>query len=229
MSTESSAATTTGLNPGSASTNSHVISGPDAQLLNIRIDLLVLILFIFLVLCRLPRCLARLSLLREWTSGHFLRSGTFYPRHDSEKILDCPPHVPSLPRFFSPISAFLSRRVSPGYSIGQSLILIIYFGILCFPAFYQTTGPFTDAHRPGWVAVAQMPFLFAFGVKNSILNGLIGMGYEKVRLHIISPILFVLSMLLVELSPSLSWKIRRPCREHPFAWIYLQVVLRDAV
>jgi predicted ferric reductase len=92
----------------------------------------------------------------------------------------CPSHIAAVPRSFRFLLPFFRARVSPGFSVGQLIILSIYFSILCFATFFQSTGPFTDFHRLGWVATAQIPLVFAFGVKNGVVASLLGKGYEKV-------------------------------------------------
>ncbi|KAF8880563.1 hypothetical protein BD779DRAFT_1788575 [Infundibulicybe gibba] len=41
--------------------------------------------------------------------------------------------------------------------------------------------PFTDPVRAGWVAIAQVPFVFAFAAKNSVPGAFLGVGYEKLN------------------------------------------------
>lgn len=54
-----------------------------------------------------------------------------------------------------------------------------YFAILCFPGFFQTTGPLSDSHRPGWIAV----FFVCFYNEEQRFRGNAWNGYEKV-LHL---------------------------------------------
>jgi len=91
-----------------------------------------------------------------------------------------PPHVASCVRWLRPFVAPLSSRISPGFSISQWLVLGIYFIILLFPSFFRSS-PFTDPNRTGYVAMCQIPFVFALTAKNGAVGTVIGLGYEKVR------------------------------------------------
>ncbi|KAF8811101.1 hypothetical protein BYT27DRAFT_7221556 [Phlegmacium glaucopus] len=91
-----------------------------------------------------------------------------------------PPHVGSCINILRPLLKLLRLRISPGFSIAQSLILCIYFSCLVYASFYKSN-IFTDKTRTGWVAIAQLPFVFAFAQKNNILASLLGYGYEKVN------------------------------------------------
>jgi hypothetical protein len=70
--------------------------------------------------------------------------------------------------------------VLPGFSLGQVIILLGYFGILLATTVWDNSSPFVDVVRPGWIAVAQMPIIFALATKNNIIGMLLGTGYEKV-------------------------------------------------
>lgn len=91
-----------------------------------------------------------------------------------------PPHLATCFAFLRPVVIVLRRRLSPGFSIGQLLVLSVYFAILIYPSFYKSN-PFTDPIRTGYVAMSQIPFVFAFAAKNNILGVLMGVGYAKVR------------------------------------------------
>ena len=67
--------------------------------------------------------------------------------------------------------------------MAQSLLFFIYLICLVYASFYKSN-IFTDGTRTGWVAIAQLPFLFSLAQKNNVLGLIIGCGYEKV---IISP------------------------------------------
>lgn len=92
-----------------------------------------------------------------------------------------PPHVGSCIKFLHPVIALLRLRTSPGFSITQSLIFFIYFVCLVYATFYKSD-IFTDQTRTGWVAIAQLPFLFLLAQKNNVLGLLLGYGYEKVTI-----------------------------------------------
>ena len=90
-----------------------------------------------------------------------------------------PPHVGSCMKFLYPILPLLRLRTSPGFSIAQSLIFFIYLICLVYATFYGSN-IFTDQTRTGWIAIAQLPFLFLLAQKNNVLGLLLGFGYEKV-------------------------------------------------
>ena len=94
-----------------------------------------------------------------------------------------PPHVSSCIRFLRPCLKLLRLRISHGFSIAQSLTLSIYFICLVYASFYRSN-IFTDGYRTGWVAIAQLPFVFAFSQKNNVLGALLGYGYDKVILSL---------------------------------------------
>ncbi|KAF9465886.1 hypothetical protein BDZ94DRAFT_1188404 [Collybia nuda] len=99
---------------------------------------------------------------------------------DTSVILSYPPHVASCPRFLRPLVAPLRTRVAIGFSIAQGLTISLYSCILIYAAFYKSS-PFTDPIRTGWVAIAQLPFVFAFATKNNVLGTFLGMGYERLN------------------------------------------------
>lgn len=99
-----------------------------------------------------------------------------------------PAHLPSsypLPAFRT-LACILRKRVAPGFSLNQLVICVIYFGILSYASLYKSS-PFTDPVRTGFVAVSQIPFLFALAAKNNVLGCLIGFGYEKVHIATFLP------------------------------------------
>lgn len=115
--------------------------------------------------------------------SHTLYSHANHAQRVNEKgapiAVSYPPHVSSCFRIFRPLLVRLRRRLSPGVSIAQALILLIYLCILLYPSTYMSS-PFTDALRTGFVAIAQVPFVYAYGTKNNVLGALLGVGYEKV-------------------------------------------------
>ncbi|KIK57686.1 hypothetical protein GYMLUDRAFT_45850 [Collybiopsis luxurians FD-317 M1] len=181
-------------------------------------NIMILIIFFFVVLVRLPRSFARFHHRSEWRSGHFLRyvsvskkaigepapmesdslswcdivdlstdgdSETLVPEKSLSQRLSfpdssVPPHVPSCAPGFSRVLKLMHKRLVPGVSYIHLAVMAIWLGILCFSAFYQAN-PFTDPHRLGWIAVSQLPFVYALGTKNNILGFLLGIGYEKLN------------------------------------------------
>jgi hypothetical protein len=117
--------------------------------------------------------------------SHTLFSHSNQPRRVDGKgkpiIVSYPPHIASSFRLFRPLLVTLRHRLSPGFSAGQFIILLYYFGILIYAAFYESS-PFTDPLRAGWVAIGQFPFVFAFGTKNNVLAMLFGSSYAQVSI-----------------------------------------------
>ncbi|KAH6904251.1 ferric reductase transmembrane component [Coprinopsis sp. MPI-PUGE-AT-0042] len=91
-----------------------------------------------------------------------------------------PTHIPSVHRLLRPALTVSRIRVFKGYSIAQLVMMVLYFIILVCATFFQSN-PFVDATRPAWVAVSQMPLLFALAQKNNILGSIMGYGYEKLN------------------------------------------------
>ena len=71
-------------------------------------------------------------------------------------------------------------RVAPGFSVGQFIIIAVYFACVAYASFYHSN-IFTDKRRTGWVATSQMPIVFLFAQKNNVIGSVLGYGYEKVR------------------------------------------------
>ncbi|GLB41051.1 putative ferric reductase like transmembrane component [Lyophyllum shimeji] len=91
-----------------------------------------------------------------------------------------PPHIASCPRFLRPVVILHRIRLSPGFALSQALLMLFYFGTLAYAGLYRSN-PFTDPVRTGWVAVAQLPILFALATKNSIPGMLLGFSYTKLN------------------------------------------------
>jgi ferric-chelate reductase len=92
-----------------------------------------------------------------------------------------PVHLSACPPFLRGLAKPLGWRVSPGFSLAQLLVCGVWFAITLYATLYKSTGTFTDPVRAGWVAVAQVPFVFAFASKNNVISGLLGLGYEKLN------------------------------------------------
>lgn len=60
--------------------------------------------------------------------------------------LKSPPHVPAFSTFLHPVSSILHRRIAPGFSYGQVVILILYSGILGYLALYKSN-PISNPER----------------------------------------------------------------------------------
>ncbi|KAJ8090405.1 hypothetical protein PM082_019003 [Marasmius tenuissimus] len=92
----------------------------------------------------------------------------------------CPPHVLPYPVFLRPVVRRLSKRIAPGISASNMIVMVIYFAVLIYPAFYKAN-PFGTPDRYGWISVAQYPFVLAMAGKNNVLGSLWGLGYEKLN------------------------------------------------
>lgn len=171
----------------------HSWPGPDAELLNAHILLFIFSLMLLMVILRLPHLIARLR--AEWSTGHILRNvansagrlnkASYWGNmHCQAMHLPLPSHVAGVPQLLRSLLPYLRTRVSPGFSVAQMTIVTIYLSILLFATFLGSTGPYTDFHRLGWVATAQVPLVFAFGVKNGVVSSLLGKGYERVSEYI---------------------------------------------
>ena len=90
-----------------------------------------------------------------------------------------PYHVPSFSSFIHPLSSPFLYRVAPRFSSGQALVLGIYSTVLA-SVWLLKSMPIIDPARSGFVAMSQIPFVFAFATKNNLFGFLIGLGYEKV-------------------------------------------------
>ena len=116
-------------------------------------------------------------------------SHSFQTHHPTQRVTEkgipltkrYPPHVGSCIKLLRPVLTLLRSRISPGFSIAQSLILFIYFICLVYATFYSSN-IFTDQIRTGWVVVAQLPFIFLLSQKNNVLGLLLGCGHEKVTI-----------------------------------------------
>ncbi len=91
-----------------------------------------------------------------------------------------PPHITACPRLLRPLLSLFRMRVGSGFSVGQSVIVAIYFACVAYASFYHSN-IFTDKRRTGWVATSQMPIVFLFAQKNNVIGSVLGYGYEKVR------------------------------------------------
>jgi hypothetical protein len=112
--------------------------------------------------------------------SHTVASYAYLGKRQAAKVsgMSLPPHVAAWP--VGPrLVAALQRRLIPGFSFGQMLILLGYSGIMLYTSFLHST-PFADPVRVGYIAVSQIPIAFAFATKNNLAGMLLGRGYEKV-------------------------------------------------
>lgn len=59
-------------------------------------------------------------------------------------------------------------------------MMTIYTAVMCIGILFHNLPNF-GARRPGWIAVAQFPLIFALAAKNNFVGFFLGVGYEKVR------------------------------------------------
>ena len=94
-----------------------------------------------------------------------------------------PTRVPRWTTIVHPSLAYaLNFRVSPGFSLGKLLVLVIYGLIVLYACLYRSN-PFTDYDRTGYIAVSQVPIVMALAGKSNWLSWLSGVGYEKVNIN----------------------------------------------
>ncbi len=96
-----------------------------------------------------------------------------------QMVMNYPSHVSTCPSFLREFSSELSTRIFPGYSLSQVICGLVYTGCWVYPTLYKSN-PFSEPERMGWVAIGQLPFVFAFAAKNNVLGPFLGLGYEKV-------------------------------------------------
>ncbi|TFK24120.1 ferric reductase transmembrane component [Coprinopsis marcescibilis] len=174
------------------------------------VNLFIYAAIALVALFRIPHLVALFGTPSEWYNGHFLRySPVKQPKvsrsntsnsartlvgedthHDrkrrggekdvSEVEVKYPPHTAVVPRQLRTMLSLSRVRILDGYSIGQISILAMYFYALVYATFFKSN-PFTDATRPGWVAISQFPLIFALAQKNNILGSLLGYGYERLN------------------------------------------------
>ncbi|KAI9440920.1 hypothetical protein H4582DRAFT_2074709 [Lactarius indigo] len=75
-------------------------------------------------------------------------------------------------------SHLLNFRVSPGFSLGNLLVLLAYSFVVLYACFYLSN-PFKDPDRAAYIAVSQIPIVVALANKSNWLSWLSGVGYEK--------------------------------------------------
>lgn len=119
-----------------------------------------------------------------------------------------PPHIPSCRKALRPFLRPMRARISPGFSFCQFLLISVYFGVLAFAACYKSN-LFLDLSRMAWVAVSQLPFIFAFAQKSSFLGAFLGVGYEKVRIKYDLTMIQNLLTFSAQLLASVCWKAGR--------------------
>ncbi|GJF00186.1 iron reductase [Phanerochaete sordida] len=161
-------------------------------------DVLLLGVLGLCALALAPQLVARLRGRSEWWTGLVLYSSKpASTRDDSSSITarnsrdasvaslkgarGAVPHTRSLAARLPRAAAFL-RRPLPlfGRTLGQTALLLLYFGVLLFAALYRGS-VFKDSVRAGALAAAQLPWVYALATKNNVIGALLGRGYEKLN------------------------------------------------
>jgi hypothetical protein len=94
--------------------------------------------------------------------------------------LDLPPHIPStLLQPLYPIAAALRVRLAPSLSLGSVCVIAVYIAIIAYAVFVGNN-LFSEPQRAGYVAMAQIPLVFALAGKCNVVGMLMAVGYEKV-------------------------------------------------
>ncbi|KAJ7054076.1 hypothetical protein C8F01DRAFT_1163814 [Mycena amicta] len=179
----------------------------DAHTFVYHVDIFLLALAATVLLYRLPRALARFWRLSEWTNGHFFQykrprappsvvmtsRGNYLTTKelDSELSHTTFSHVRHARRVnakggpihvaYPPHVASSITRISPGFTLAQLLVLLVYLSVLIYPLSVATPGPFVDLDRASWIAISQLPVIVLFATKNNVLGMLLGASYESLN------------------------------------------------
>jgi len=102
----------------------------------------------------------------------------------------------------------------PGYTIGRFLIVFGYCLIILVVSLYRCN-PFLDYLRTGYVALGQIPIVFALATKNNILGMMLALGYEKLNyLHRTVGLLIAITSNVHALGYFYYWSIEGILREN---------------
>ena len=96
-----------------------------------------------------------------------------------------PPHCRSWSGIFQRLSAILGYQLFEGRSLGRSIVLLCYFGVVLFALLYKSN-PFRAYPRAGFVTAMQIPIVFALATKNNVFGRFLSTGYERVKAVIFS-------------------------------------------
>lgn len=89
--------------------------------------------------------------------------------------------IPAYSTLVPHLASILRWPWSDHLSIANIILLLLYIGGTVFACLWKTS-PFNHTIRLGYVAVAQLPFVYALATKNNVIGWLLGgLGYEKVR------------------------------------------------
>ncbi|KIL63824.1 hypothetical protein M378DRAFT_127307 [Amanita muscaria Koide BX008] len=112
--------------------------------------------------------------LESWDNIHIQ---PYRPPQQDSKAGHYPPHITTCPSALWPLSNALYKPIFSQYSNIQVLIMLAYATFLAF-AFAFRSNPFQDPNRGSFLAVAQLPFLFAFSTRNNVIGWLMGLGFQ---------------------------------------------------
>ncbi|OAX40394.1 hypothetical protein K503DRAFT_687604 [Rhizopogon vinicolor AM-OR11-026] len=127
--------------------------------------------------------------------SHTLHSDTHLIRHPAAKQegWSLPPHVRAWSSRVPTFGSILRYRLETGFSVGQALVLLVYFSVLVYAGLLKSN-PFADPLRTGFVAMSQIPIVYLLATKNNLLGMLIGVGYEKLNyIHRFAGIILVVA------------------------------------
>ncbi|KAH9923389.1 incomplete iron reductase [Amylocystis lapponica] len=133
--------------------------------------------------------------------GHIIYSSQVHPACQVsaqslpfEQSHNPPRHMPSLSSMMPFMHKILLYAVRPGYSVGKTMVLLVYTGVMLFAGLYKSN-PFSDPVRSGYVSASQFPFIIILAMKNNIIGWLVGCGYEKLNfLHRLAGRLAILAV-----------------------------------
>ncbi|KAI1792236.1 incomplete iron reductase [Ganoderma leucocontextum] len=129
-----------------------------------------------------------------FVSSHpdILRKASTASGHE-RRCQNVPTHMSGWCTMLPRAASFLRTSVRPGLTIGKSIILLGYLGIVLYAGLYMSN-PLTEPIRAGFVAVSQIPVVIIFGTKNNLVGMLIGFGYERLNyIHRFAGRMFVLA------------------------------------
>lgn len=167
--------------------------------------------------------------------SHTFHSEAHLIRHPAakEEGWSLPPHVCAWSSHVPTFANILRYRLDVGFSLGQALVLVIYFATLVYAGFLKSS-PFTDPLRTGFVAMSQIPVVYLLATKNNILGIFIGLGYEKLNyIHRFAGTLLVIASNVHSLGYIYLWTIN-----HTFAtniripahiWAFVALVCVDLI
>ncbi|TFK47381.1 hypothetical protein OE88DRAFT_1811188 [Heliocybe sulcata] len=159
------------------------------------IDIFILAAIGLFALLALPRIIGRLQGFRDgfvfrssWQENALPR-----PSYDSEATrvapvqekqvqgaASPPAHVPEWTTYAHGLSIILRYPIAPRLSLGQVLLMVGYFTLLLYAELYRASA-FKHPIRAGFVAMSQIPLVYALATKNNAIGLVVGKSYEKLN------------------------------------------------